>query len=311
LTDTGTVSVVKLEHCWASGAVNAQVKGAAAIGGLIGEIYDQNADAESQIIWCYATGDVSAVSNNPNSSGSGGAFAVGGLAGLVLGSDVSESWAGGAVHALRTTAGPVTAGGLVGYLGGYTGNNNERSSISDCYALGNVLAGKSHTGTGLVAAGGLVGAARNQTSRTIKRSFAAGSVIAQSASASTSVDAGGVIGRKEQGGALSDTAALGAKIAVTGGSARSAGRVYGYNAGAAAANNYALNSILTGDNASYDVYVPGAVVSSSDATAKDGKDAGIGEVRLRTFWETTLGFTAAAWDFGGVVGRGYPKLAWQ
>jgi hypothetical protein len=41
---------------------------------------------------------------------------------------------------------------------------------------------------------------------------------------------------------------------------------------------------------------------------KDGQDAHSGSFGSRLFWETTLGFSSANWDFNSVGLKGYPRL---
>ncbi|MDR1100469.1 MAG: hypothetical protein LBL28_08325, partial [Treponema sp.] len=203
--EDSTGAGVKLERCWASGDVNVQAAGNFAAGGLVGEIYDSSPDEGTcEISNCYATGNVNAVSINTLSTEQGGAFAVGGLLGMALSAEISESWAGGKVSAWRTTNGRIFAGGLVGSLGAYhtesDRTNHLRSSISNCYALGDVSADNSYVSASsdtLVYAGGLAGHVDIGSGYKIEYSFAAGSVTARSAgTGGATVYAGGVMGYK-------------------------------------------------------------------------------------------------------------------
>jgi hypothetical protein len=61
----------------------------------------------------------------------------------------------------------------------------------------------------------------------------------------------------------------------------------------------------------YEYSLPYAVVSATDgadAASKDGSDVSIADLRTSAFWNTTIGFNSAYWNFSGVA-RGYPALA--
>jgi hypothetical protein len=309
--------VAKLEKCWAEGDINVADAGDdLAVGGLIGESWGHNASSPNLISQCYATGNVNAVSSATYSY----AVSAGGLAGLALSTRISECWSLGAVYARRTLGYRIYAGGLVGVLGDYTygsvGGSGDpdltNSSIENCYALGDVLADKATNSTSSsnsynypLYAGGLVGYVRIKSPNEIRRSFAVGSVAAHSQDASHYTYAGGIIGRMDTGGTLSNTVAFGAKIVATGGGTLGAARVYGSSAGTSA-NNYALNSMLTGTSPSYDGYVPGSTQSSSSS---NGTDVGSGTVKSQAFWiATNPGFSSSCWDFSYLAIRGYPKL---
>jgi hypothetical protein len=323
MTDGG--AGVKLERCWASGDVNAQAKGSGsfAAGGLVGEIYDDSpgeGNGACEIINCYATGNVNVVSTNSSTQENGGAFVAGGLLGMALSAEISESWASGKVSAWRTTNGRIFAGGLVGSLGAYhtqePQHDHLRSNISNCYALGDVSADNSAGGSvTLVYAGGLAGHVYIDSDHKIEYSFAAGSVTARSAGTGT-VYAGGVMGYKRTAdGALSNTAALGEgttipTIFAAGGDTRSANRVYAYiMSGGAGTNNYALGSMLTGDSSSYYAAVAVSIPTGDiGANAKNGASTAAAVFRTQDFW-TGLGFDTNTWSFTYLAGRGYPLLA--
>jgi hypothetical protein len=297
--------LVKLERCWAAGDINVQGAGRSFVaGGLVGEFNDIGTAFKSIIKRCYTTGDVNVASAKTSTS----RFHAGGLVGVASSVEISESWAGGDVNAQTTGyISSVYAGGLVGEL-------NTGASIDNCYALGNVLVNRNATDgveTYYVIAGGLVGHADNIGS--IRHSFTAGSVTAQSSYSYGNIYAGGVVGLKRSGtgGTLSHTAALGAKIVAATTAGRYAGRVYGQNRTGTVTANYALNSMLTGAG-NYDEYIPGTIPGADiGETEVNGKDVGLGEVRTRLFWETTLGFDPDIWSFSYLVSRGYPLLAWQ
>jgi hypothetical protein len=275
----------------------------------VGEFNDLGTAVISQIKQCYAAGDVNAVNDQTGTA----RFHAGGLVGIAISVEISESWAGGDVNAQTTgRTSSVYADGLVGEL------NTARASIDNCYALGNVLVNRNATignQNFYVAAGGLAGHATNIGS--IQHSFTAGSVTAQSSHVKGDIYAGGVVGLKRHGtgDTLSHTAALGAKIVA----AKNndvygdpyTGRVYALNQSGTVTANYALNSMLTGAG-TYDQYVPGTIpVANIGEAAVNGASVGLGEVRTRPFWETTLGFDPNIWNFSYLVSRGYPILAWQ
>jgi hypothetical protein len=173
-----------------------------------------------------------------------------------------------------------------------------------------------------VYAGGLAGYITN-TASSVERCFAASAVTAQSAG-SGAVYAGGVVGYKASG-TLSHNAALGGAVTVKGSGTKTAARVYAYPASGGGTTNYALDTMRIEKSSAYGSYYfpywdgtnselsPAyyRVSSSTNAADPDGSSAAASAFRNSGFWTTTLGFSATEWDFGGVVGRGYPKLAWQ
>jgi hypothetical protein len=263
---------------------------------------------------------VNAVSTNTSTAENGGAFAAGGLLGMALSAEISESWASGKVSAWRTTNGRIFAGGLVGSLGAYHTQEAEhdhlRSSISNCYALGDVSADNSAGGNATqVYAGGLAGHVYIDSVHKIEYSFAAGSVTARSAGTGATVYAGGVMGYKRTAdGALSNTAALGEgttipTIFAAGGGTLSANRVYGASAGGTCTNNYALGSMRTGTDPSYYAVVAGSIPTGDlGANAKNGASTAAAVFRTQNFWTSTLGFNTNTWSFTYLAGKGYPLL---
>jgi hypothetical protein len=239
---------------------------------------------------------------------------------MALSAEIRESWASGKVSAFRTTNGRIFAGGLVGSLGAYHPQEAEhdhlRSSISNCYALGDVSADNSYDGASIntqVYAGGMAGNDYIDSVHKIEYSFAAGSVTAKSAGTGATVYAGGVMGYKwTAAGALSNTAALGAAVTVAGGTTQSAKRVYAYMSGGVGSRNFALKTMQIETSAAY--------TPSSGETLPDGKDASINDIRKADFWLDTAGLSfnyasggltgiSNVWDFAGIAGRGYPLLA--
>ncbi|MCL2806202.1 MAG: hypothetical protein FWD26_09700, partial [Treponema sp.] len=162
---------------------------------------------------------------------------IGGFTGrLRNGSSIINCYAAGTVRVIQNADSPnhVNVGGLVGKKEAGSSNN---TSIENSYALGNVIADK-QIGTGRLHAGGLVGW---NVVGNINNSFAAGQVIAQSAS--DEAYAGGLVGRREAG-TISNSAALGSSVTAKTASARGAGRIYGFPANAVTGfSNFALDTM--------------------------------------------------------------------
>jgi hypothetical protein len=296
-----------MEACYASGTVSAYGKSLLYAGGLIGiSLVDSSSPAgTNSVTRSYATGAVYAETSFYGYAG--------GLVGRAANLDISESYASGAVTLRKnasSNADAVYAGGLAGFLGHTSADYGQQlSSITNCYALGNVLADNPAGGAAAVYAGGLAGYVQTDAAKTVQYNFAGGAVTAQSAG-NGAVYAGGVAGYK-QSGVFSHNAAFGEKITVKGGGTRYKGRIYADLAGAAASANHALNAMYLGDDASYYVYAPAyAVAASTDAASANGYDATFTAFRETSLWQTTLGFTAPCWNFAGLA-RGYPHLSWQ
>jgi hypothetical protein len=347
----GSSDFKELENCWAAGDINiGDAGGALAAGGLAGESRTSHQDNPAVITRCYAAGDVTAVSSGIGENNSGISFAAGGLVGQALSTTISECWAGGEVYARRDSGYMIDAGGLVGALGDYTYQTDSdadpqlflNSSIDNCYALGNVLADKttgdvSTIGMGFdraysVHAGGLAGYVRityNSTQKNkISRSFAAGSVTAQSRATSQypfqhDIFAGGIVGHISRygkdntaaGGDLSYNAALGAGVTVKGGRARIAVRIYTAISpslqGGSSSNNYALDTMEIGSDKNYDViFITTTTSNSTEADSVNGMSVSGSVFRNRSFWTSAsyLGFDSDVWDLSTVARRGYPAL---
>jgi hypothetical protein len=200
-----------ISSCYSTG----MVRGDRGVGGMVGGNYNGN------IYNCYSTNDVNGtyiigglVGNNIGGtiiscsvSGTISAIegAAGGLVGgCIEGSLISSCWTEGNVSIVEATLGSGSAGGLVGYCrdteisncfsfsdvsseetaGGLVGTIVQNSSISMCYAIGNV------SGM-LLMAGGLVG---YNNSGTILNSYASGVV--------SGWNAGGLVGVHEYGSML-------------------------------------------------------------------------------------------------------------
>jgi hypothetical protein len=320
---------VKLDRCWAVGNVSAEGKGPLAVGGLVGEVYDHNTPATSVITRCYATGNVNVASTTTNE---GHILAAGGLVGLALSTEISESWAGGSVYAEGQVNSRIYIGGLVGSLGDYEGDitAHTSSSINNCYALGNVLANKSFLTSDssyiYIYAGGLAGHVQIGSStdtRKIEHSFAAGSVAARCLDPGDVIPlvcAGGVVGYIHANGKLSNTAALGAAVTVTGGSStRSAKRVYPAGDGSGF-SNVAVDTMRLEKGAAVAYYFPYwdgttpepsayyILSASNDGNGQDGLTVSGSVFRTPSIWTPLFDGQSAAWDYSSLASRGYPTL---
>jgi hypothetical protein len=321
LSIEGTASNMK--NCYAVGPVTSYGGGAQYSGGLLGRayIYEDIYDGyqANSIARCYATGAVSAVnrSNLPTAN----AFSTGGLVGSADATNISECYATGAVSAQKSNGtARVNAGGLAGFLGRYNSavsdvyTATERSSVTNCYALGNVFADNPNSAVAGVYAGGLVGYAQiasggaNPDAGKVAYNFATGSVRAQSAGSGI-IYAGGIVGYKASGD-LTHNAALGDSVTATGGNDRYVARVYARPTSGGGSANYAVDSMRIEKSSAYDAtYIaPDDEAVSDNGTSQHGARANGSTFRNPAFWTTTLGFGSAEWNFGSVVSRGHPAL---
>jgi len=193
------------------------------VGGFVGNL----ASGSASINTCYATGTVRSVQNGNTSE---------------LNSNASDN------H--------VNIGGLVG-LKLYGG------TISNSYALGNVIADK-QGGTGRLHAGGLVGF---NSDGNINNSFSTGLVSAKSAS--DEAYAGGLVGYRAEG-IISNSAALGASVTAQSASARGAGRIYGYPATNEGSNNFAREGMRVQESFNYAEPFPPAIDINKDFPSLGG-----------------------------------------
>jgi hypothetical protein len=276
------------------------------VGGLIGIASGASTSVtgQNEIRSCYATGTVRTVSTGQYES------LIGGLAGTMNFSKLSESWASGSVHAGGNPGhtAMILAGGLAGRAGGGGGG-----AIENCYALGDVLVDSPYSSEAMYA-GGLVG----QLSGSVDHSFAAGSVTAQTNSTGP-VYAGGLAGIVTVTGRIQNCAALGKTVAVKqqgSSSNKAAGRIYGLlTSGGTISDNYAMQDMYLELWNTYLYGTPAtrAKQSSSDAASSDGANAASSLptsnplLITESFWTSTMGFTSV-WNMSGVA-RGYPKLA--
>jgi len=224
---------------------------------------------------------------------------------------------------------PAAAGGLVGFLGftsnvtgsgSTTATNCQMSSITDCYATGDVTADNPNADNAAVYSGGLAGYVQIDATKAVTRSFASGTVSAKNASSGAGAQAGGIVGYKALG-QLSQCVAAGrpgrqVSVSAQGGNNRYVGRVYGQSAGTAPANNYANKAIYIGTDASYYAYPPLFTVVINELTFSPtpaaGNENGLTKTNAdfstaATWTNTPLSFLTSVWNFAPVA-QGYPKL---
>jgi hypothetical protein len=188
--------------------------------------------------------------------------------------------------------------------------NAANITISDSYALGNVLADKTDSASsGNVHAGGLVGSFTTN-GETIEHCFSAGTIRARSAGSGT-IYAGGLVAQGGSGTIARNNAVLGASVTVQGSGTKQIGRVYGVAAGTTS-NNHAVNTMLLFSDGVYNNPYPSTVSPTVNVAGKDGANVTDSDLRSQTFWTTTtLGFTAGAsdWNFNSVYAKRHPALA--
>jgi filamentous hemagglutinin family protein len=146
--ETGNTITISNSH--ASGNVTVTGTGVRNVGGLIGELSATSNGNNSLITNSYATGDVTATD----------AEFVGGLAGAIIGTNVTGSYETGDVEGGSGIGG---VGGLIGVIGAYSYMLNgvfyeSTASVSGSYASG-IVTGNTITadGSGISTVGGLVG----------------------------------------------------------------------------------------------------------------------------------------------------------
>jgi hypothetical protein len=288
--DKNIVSVTdgKVERCYSENHISViagpNFEGWVITGGFVGCIRC------TTIRYCYAKGNVSAF-NYEN------VINAGGFAGSMdIESSASSCYAAGNVTAWSKSNKYINVGGFAGLA----------MTLTDCYALGNVFGEMDGSNAGPISAGGIGG----ELSSAVNRCFAAGSVIAQMSQNTWKLFAGGLLGHISSTGTMSNSAALGQSITLTGPCPQNIGRVYGYSdSTTATVNNHAYNDMKFYQSNTYGAGgITPTTPSSNDPASANGKDANLGMFRDLTFWQTTLGFSSAVWDFATVVSKGYPRL---
>jgi hypothetical protein len=312
---------LSLWDCYATGDVESSGYAFQQTGGLLGSYITNSASNTANIVRCYATGKVTAVSNTDTVTNEY-RFSTGGLVGSALAVTIRQSWASGDVYAGKGSTGTaqVNAGGLVGIIG-TTGNSTDRlSSITDCYATGNVIADNPNSANANVYAGGLVGYVYIATDKLITTSYAVGSVTAKNAATGAGAWAGGIAGYIMSGpvqncvAAALNTNGQDVKITAKGNSsapsdaatAVSAGRVYGgKETSVTVSDNYANIGIglgtATGTGGYYNFSPTYSLASTGiGAGSLNGANATNADLRGFSWWTGTVVFGTTNWDFGSV-----------
>jgi len=241
-----------INNCYATGSVTASSDDSASAGGLVGRIVDNSTikdsyasgeviskynagglvggASDSTITNCYATGLITASSDNYSSAG--------GLIGYSTNSTIEDSYASGEVIS------KYNAGGLVGGIddnstikdsyasgeviskynaGGLVGGASD-STITNCYATGLITASLDNYSN----AGGLIGYSTNST---IEDSYASGEVISEE-------NAGGLVGSIVDNSTIEDSYASGEVI-----SKEKAGGLVGVASDSTITNCYATGKV--------------------------------------------------------------------
>ncbi|MDR0443022.1 MAG: hypothetical protein LBH44_06420 [Treponema sp.] len=314
----------ELKRCWSKGDIQSGGNGKFHIGGLLGHSQGVSTTVRNLIEQCWSTGNINAVST-------GEWFNVGGLVGYLSLTNVSECWAGGSVTARRTANGPIDEV----YAGGFASMANG-SSITNCYALGNVEVNKETTtnnGGGLVSAGGFVGVLRNSSNA--QYCFATGMVTAaRRDTGSNYLYAGGFLGlirtETEPTNNFENSAALGKSVTAKGGSQQNIGRIYGGFLNSPTRNaNYARDDMRIEVSNVYTTIsfpywdgtgtrpLPSYTVnpSTTGTTTANGASAAASAFYSSSIWTGSLGFNndatnspAGTWNMNTVAARGYPIL---
>jgi len=236
---------------------------------------------------------------------------VGGFVGWLYEGSIRNCYASGTVRVIHNGNAQfnVNAGGLAGRIGGGIGSGSigrYKGTIENSYALGNVIADK-QGGEGRLHAGGLVGWNDNGD---ISNSFAAGQVIAQSAS--DEAYAGGLVGYRTEG-TISNTAALGASVTAQG-STRYAGRISGFPTDdtAIGSGNRAKQSMRleegTYTQTLFNINL--APTDAGDAARRHGETFSDSGFYNLSFWtgSGSLGFLTTNWNFNRLGSEGFPRL---
>jgi len=200
----GYVNNSTIENCHVSGTVAGHDR----VGGVVGNVFVSS----SGIIGCSFNGSV-------RGAGSGSAFdTIGGVAGWMNGSKISQSWA------IGTVQGRDDVGGIVGYLS----SGATPAIVEYCYFIGDVI-GRNNVG-------GLIGDLNpfDNTNNLITKSYAVGTV-------SGTKNVGGIAGYMGNGN-VTNCAALNQSVTATG---SDAGRVIG-SVGAAFSGQVSGNAAFSG-----------------------------------------------------------------
>jgi hypothetical protein len=313
----------KLQYCYAYGTLESTSAGQAYIGGLTGGSFPNQSATE--VSYCYANVELNVTSTATGSIGINTNFCVGGLVGRSEGPRIESSYAAGNVTVTKINSNDLNifGGGLIGALGSTSGGNYARTSISNCYAAGNVtvtgpVSGTSSgTSTG-VFAGGLCGSMACASDYGIYNSFASGMVLATNTATTTPglCYAGGIVGRQYHttsygglGGDVINNACLGGPVGARGSGTIAANRIAGLLSSNGTKSNRALAAIYVGTNTD-----PAGNIAYS--TAGDGSVEGVHGLALtrdefcnQYTWSTLLDFDSLKWIIdSSIYSRGYPLI---
>jgi hypothetical protein len=199
-----------------------------------------------------------------------------------------------------------TQGGLVGGFSGiYANNYNNKDSIEDCYALGNIDVQSSSNSTTQTQSAGFIG----HCTGFVNRCFSTGMVVVSGNNNSLSGGFFGFLNNNNSLVIVQNNAALGKSITKT--SATYIGRVYGaFNNYGTVKNNYAYSGML----------LNGSTVSGGTHDNQNGANVTFENFHFQDFWRNAppasgaptatsgLGFKSEDWIFTTVGNYGYPIL---
>ena len=298
-----------IEHCYSENQVDLNIDTSDTVsvraGGFAGFSYDAR--------YCYAKGNVSAMSTR--------VIHLGGFAGAAEG-NIRFCYATGNVSGFVSGGNHSNIGGFVGW---------STANISDCYAVGNVFVDKESGIYGNISVGGFAGL---QETNNITNCFAGGTVVAHRREiinpGSVLFSTGGFaghIGYNQNTASINKSAALGQSVTATGALVRDtttfhrdAGRFFGgVSTNGSAGGNYVIDTMQLYESDEYKpaISITPVVPSSNDATSKHGANLSFSTTLSPNFWLQILNFNNVSdgpggfqntWNFAGIEGRGYPLL---
>jgi hypothetical protein len=246
------------------GLAGVNIAGANRTGGIAGRLNAAGGNV-GLIENCFVTGTIS------------GAQDVGGIAGLVQGGTIWESFSN------VTLNGTGFAGGIAGRL---TGAGAVVGLVQNSYSVGSVTA----TTAGNIA-GGIVGSLSVSGSfATIANSYATNSIEGQTA--------GGIAGQMQSGGRIENSAAFNERVIATSVTVGSARRIVGQFSGGTLANNHAFNGMTvrhggeSGTNFDIDASLltpDGANLAIAQITGDESQTGTIRGLFAQDFWTISQG----------------------
>jgi hypothetical protein len=307
---------------WTSGATiqnlnltNVNITGVQYIGGLVGQLR-----GASNVDNCFTSGTVTSVAGPSwlHDSSCGGLFGYTNDASTVDDSHsscsiIGQRYIGGLAGQLRNTTmsncystGNVTSNYADSKAGGLVGYTNDGAIIQECYTSGNV--------DGNQYSGGLIG---QQYNSTISRSYSIGTVNGTN-------NIGGFVGYADASASISNCYSKGDVTRKSGETGTVIGAFCGRQGGCTIENSYTIGSVYYTDaSAPTD---KGFISSLSGTTTNNFFDSeasnqttGNGATGKTTAQMKTLStFTDAGWDFTTPIWRidgtnndGYPYLSWE